>query len=145
MTTATDRSNSNNSNNSKGFGHPQANGAGSTGVNPQTQVAAEISQLRDQVNQSLGGATAGISAIVDDYQRQAQPLADEASELIYDMLSSRTFFNQVGHNVAQLMAQHPMGIRHELGKPMLRRLSLEPLKQGTQQSYLNSADDTTEG
>lgn len=139
MTTATDRSNSNSG---KGFGANQHQGSGA--ANAQIQVAAEISQLRDQINQSLGGATAGLSAIVDDYQRQAQPLADEASELIYDMLSNRTFFNQVGHNVAQLMQQHPTGVRHELGKPTLKRLSFQPLKPGTQQSYLSSADDTTE-
>jgi hypothetical protein len=145
MTQATERSSSSNPSRGQGFGRPQVDGADSGTDNPTARVPAEISQLRDQINQSLSGATAGLSAIVDEYQKQAQPLADEASTLIYDMLSNRTFFNQVGRNVAQLMAQHPMGARHELGKPTLKALSFEPLKQGTQQSYLTSAVDTTEG
>ena len=145
MTQATERNSNSNPNRGQGFGGQTATPGAHSGASPQAQVAAEISQLRDQVNQSLGGATASVGAIVDEYQRQAQPLADEASELIYDMLSNRTFFNQVGRNVAQLMAQHPRGARHELGKPTLKRLSFEPLKPGTQQSFLTSAVDTTEG
>ncbi|MBD1871979.1 hypothetical protein H6F75_00645 [Nodosilinea sp. FACHB-131] len=146
MTQATDRSNPSNS---KGFGNsPKATTPTQAGSGDdrayRAQVAAEIAQLRSQVNQAVQGQTAGINAIATEYEQSIQPLVDEASQLIYDMLSGRTAFTQIGQNVGALMSQHPMGEKASLGEPMLKRLSLKPLQPATQPSYLSGAADATE-
>jgi hypothetical protein len=107
-------------------------------------VAAEIGQIRAKVNKAVGSQKSGIETLADEYTQAVQPLVDEASKVIYDMLSGRSFFEQIGQNVGQLMASHPTMERPELGKPMLRRLSFKPLSQATPQSYLTSAEGETE-
>jgi hypothetical protein len=109
-----------------------------------TQVAAEIAQLRGQVRQAVQGQTAGINAVAVEYEQAIQPLVDEASQLIYDMLSGRTAFSQIAQNVGTLMQQHPKGEKSSLGEPVLKRLSLKPLQQATPQSYLIGAEEGME-
>jgi hypothetical protein len=107
-------------------------------------VAAEIGQIRSKVDQAISGQTSGIETLVNEYTQEVQQLADDASQLIYDMLSGRTLFNQIGANVGQLMAAHPTMERPELGKRTLKPLSLRPLTPATPQSYLSGVDDATE-
>lgn len=143
MTQATDRSSG------KGFDQSssKANGQHSSADSRafRAQVAAEIAQLRTQVSQAVQGQTAGIDAIASEYEQSTQPLVNEASELIYDMLSGRSLFTQIGQNVEALMSAHPTGEKPQLGKPTLRRLSFKPLKPATPQSYLSGAGDEIAG
>jgi hypothetical protein len=137
MTQATDRSNSTNG---KGFQpQPQTSTHSSAG-----HVAAEIGQIRAKVDQAIGGQALGIETLVSEYTQEVQQLADDASQLIYDMLSGRTLFNQIGANVGQLMAAHPTMERPALGKRRLQSLSLQPLNPAIPQTYLNSAANETE-
>ena len=137
MTQATER----NSNSGKGF-QPRTSTSTHSSV---AHVAAEIGQIRSKVDQAISGQASGIETLVDEYTQEVQQLADDASQLIYDMLSGRTLFNQIGANVGQLMAAHPTMDRPELGKRILKPLSLKPLLQATPQSYLDSVDGATEG
>ena len=137
MATTTEHSNSSSG---KGF-QPRTSTSTHSSAAP---VAAEIGQIRSKVDQAISGQTSGIETLVNEYTQEVQQLADDASQLIYDMLSGRTLFNQIGANVGQLMAAHPTMERPELGKRTLKPLSLRPLTPATPQSYLSGVDDATE-
>ena len=141
---ATDR-NDPKTNPSKGFGkNPEAGQPDSTNE-PTRQVGAALAKLRAEVNEAAEGHTSGIASIVSEYEYAIQPVADEASRVIADMLTGGTFYRTVARNVAELMAAHPRAERVSLGKPTLRPLSLKPLQQGTQQSCLGSASVVEDG
>jgi hypothetical protein len=133
MKQATERS-------SKGFGTSAAGQPDSTDAAFRAQVGAELAKLRQEVRAAAEGQTEGIAGIAAEYQDTIQPVADEASQLIYDMLSGGTFYRTVAQNVGQMMAAHPRGERVALGKPTLKPLSLKPLQQGMEPAYLSSAD-----
>ena len=104
------------------------------------QVAAEIAQLRGQVNGALTARVQGIQAIVDEYEAAAQPVVDQASMALYDALGGGSFFKGIATNVAALMAAHPTGERISITPPTLRPASFKPLPQGTQRAYLTAMD-----
>jgi hypothetical protein len=104
------------------------------------QVAAEIAQIRNEVQGSLVARAQGIQAIADEYQSAAQPVVDQASAMLYDVLSGGSFFDQIARNVGQLMEAHPTGPRTGLVAPTLKPVSFAPLQQGTQSAYLTSSD-----
>lgn len=104
------------------------------------QVAAEIAQLRNQVQGSLVARAQGIQAIADEYQAAAQPVVDQASAVLYDVLSGGSFFGQIARNVGQLMEAHPTGPKAGIVAPSLKPVSFAPLAQGTQANYLTATD-----
>jgi hypothetical protein len=122
---------------------PEASGATSLGGENaafRAQVAAEIAQLRNEVQGSLVARAQGIQAIADEYQAAAQPVVDQASAVLYDVLSGGSFFGQIARNVGQLMEAHPTAPRTGIVAPSLKAVSFAPLKQGTQAAYLTSSD-----
>jgi hypothetical protein len=104
------------------------------------QVAAEIAQIRNQVNGALTSKVQGVQAIVEEYEAAAQPVVDQASMAIYDMLGGGSFFKGIATNVGQLMAAHPTGEKVAITPPTLRPASFKPLPQGTQRAYLTAMD-----
>ena len=106
------------------------------------QVAAEIAQLRNQVNGALDARAQGIQAVVDEYESAAQPVVDQASMAIYDALSGGSFFRAIATNVGRLMAAHPTGERIAITSRELKPASFKPLAQGTQQAYLTAMDSS---
>lgn len=124
----------------------QASGAASLGGENaafKAQVAAEIAQLRNEVQGSLVARTQGIQAIANEYQTAAQPVVDQASEVLYDVLSGGSFFGQIARNVGQLMEAHPTGMKTGIVAPRLNPVSFAPLKQGTQAAYLTSSANSS--
>jgi hypothetical protein len=107
------------------------------------QVAAEIAQLRNQVNGALTARAQGIQAVADEYQEASQRVADQASELLYDVLSGGSFFNQIARNVGQLMAAHPTGEKLTIQTPTLRPISYQPLPQATPRASLTATADSS--
>lgn len=124
---------------------PEASGAASlAGENAafRAQVAAEIAQIRNEVQGSLVARAQGIQAIADEYQSAAQPVVDQASAVLYDVLSGGSFFGQIARNVGQLMEAHPTGMKTGIVAPSLKPVSFAPLQQGTQSAYLTSSADS---
>jgi hypothetical protein len=122
----------------------EASGAASLGGENaafRAQCAAEIAQLRNEVQGSLVARAQGIQAIADEYQSAAQPVVDQASAMLYDVLSGGSFFGQIARNVGQLMEAHPTGPRTGIVAPSLKPVSFAPLQQGTQSAYLTSSDE----
>jgi len=95
------------------------------------QVAAEIAQLRNQVNQALNGQQQGIQAVITEYQETAQPLIDASSLAISDMVLGGSFFGQIGQNVASIVAAHPTGSRAPITVNALPQISFRPLPSKT--------------
>ena len=130
----------------------QTSGPASSGANQpplggddaafKAQVAAEIAQLRNQVQGSLVARAQGIQAIADEYQAAAQPVVDQASAVLYDVLSGGSFFGQIARNVGQLMEAHPTGTKTGIVAPSLKPVFFAPLKQGTQANYLTATADS---
>lgn len=125
---------------------PEASGAASLGGDNaafRAQVAAEIAQIRNEVQGSLVARAQGIQAIANEYQAAAQPVVDQASAMLYDVLSGGSFFGQIARNVGQLMEAHPTGMKTGIVAPSLKPVSFAPLKQGTQAAYLTSSADSS--
>jgi hypothetical protein len=121
---------------------PEVSGAASLGGENaafKAQVAAEIAQIRNEVQGSLVARAQGIQAITNEYQAAAQPVVDQASAVLYDVLSGGSFFGQIARNVGQLMEAHPTGLKTGIIAPTLNPVSFAPLKQGTQAAYLTSS------
>ena len=119
----------------------QANGQASSGGDDfAAQCSAEIAQLRGQIDGALNGTAQGIQAILDDYNKAAQPLVEQASLELYGALSGRRAFRAIGINVGELMAQHPTGPKHSIAVQPLRPVSFKPLSPVTQGHYLIAMD-----
>ena len=121
---------------------PQAptNGQHSSEDDFAAECAAEIAQIRGQVDAALSGTAQGIQAILDDYNRAAAPLVDQASLELYNALSGRRAFRAIGVNVGELMAQHPTGPKQMISVQPLKPVSFKPLSQATRQNYLTGSD-----
>ena len=146
----------------KGFDHnkttpkapqPQAqtNGQHSSGASAKTplggedaafkaQVAAELAQIRNQVQESLTAKAQAIQKIGNEYEAAAQPLVNESSVMLADILLGGSIFGQIARNVGELVAAHPTGPKTGIVAPSLKPVSFAPLAQGTQAAYLTSSD-----
>jgi hypothetical protein len=133
------------SNNPKTTAPPQTGGPSSARDDRpfRAQVAAEIAQLRNQLNDATNARVQGIQGIIDEYQEAAQPVVDQASVALYDALSGGSFFKGIATNVGALMTAHPTGERVTITAPKLKPASFAPLPQGTQQNYLTAMQPDT--
>jgi hypothetical protein len=105
-----------------------------------SECVAEISQLRNQVNGALNGTAQGIQTILDEYNRAAQPMVEQASLELYGALSGRRAFRAIGVNVGELMAQHPTGPKHTITVQPLKPVSFKPLNPVIRGNYLTAMD-----
>ena len=118
----------------------QPTGAASLGDEIAAECVAEISQLRNQVNGALNGTAQGIQTILDEYNRAAQPMVEQASLELYGALSGRRAFRAIGVNVGELMAQHPTGPKHSITVQPLKPVSFKPLNPVIRGNYLTAMD-----
>jgi hypothetical protein len=118
----------------------QTTGQASLGDDIAAECVAEISQLRGQIDGALNGTAQGIQSILEDYNRAAQPLVEQASIELYGALSGRRAFRAIGINVGELMAQHPTGPKHSITVQPLKPVSFKPLNQATRGNYLTAMD-----
>lgn len=113
-------------------------------TSPASLAVVEMTSLREAVDKSLAGLEQGLNTVVEDYEKEASALVDQASWMIYDMMSNRRVFEQVGENVAQLMSAHPTARVNPMGKRTLKKLSFAPLKprntQDLQRSVLKAGE-----
>jgi hypothetical protein len=105
------------------------------------QVAAELAQIRTQVQESLTAKAQAIQKIGNEYQAAAQPLVNDSSVMLADILLGGSFFGQIARNVGELVAAHPTGPKTGIVAPSLKQVSFAPLQQGTQSAYLTSSDE----
>ena len=119
---------------------PQPTGAASLEDEIAAECVAEISQLRNQVNGALNGTAQGIQTILDEYNRAAQPMVEQASLELYGALSGRRAFRAIGVNVGELMAQHPTGPKHSITVHPLKPVSFKPLNPVIRGNYLTAMD-----
>ena len=126
-------------NNGKGFRPQPKDPVGQTSAQgsqakPFSTVDSNIAGMRSMAHDALDGLREAGNQINDEYMLQAQEVADEFTQLMYDISSGRLIFDAVADNVAFLLEQHTKQVdRPSLGKHNLRRSSLKRLRPATAQ------------
>lgn len=90
-----------------------------------TLVSREMAMFLQNVDQALSEQVSGICEAQTHYEREATAVRQQASVILYDMLSGKSLFEGITADALAMLEEHPTAPKHELGKQQLKPISLD--------------------